>query len=126
MVSFPSSLVPSLHALVFIQKTFFVTCSCDLFMLVLLLLLLLYRNGKREGEDVWSIKFDNVHIQLRIIIKLPVNPNITLFFYLYGGLEAQAKPHKSVVQSTWVLWGFISPAHFVWATIGFTKKFSVD
>ena len=30
-----------------------------------------------QGEDAWSIKFDNVHLQLRIIIKLPVNPNIT-------------------------------------------------
>ena len=50
---------------------------------------LLFGNGKREekwegeggggqGEDVWSIKYDNVHIQLRIIINLPVNPNITL------------------------------------------------
>ena len=29
--------------------------------------------GGGQGEDVWSIKFDNVHIQLRIIIKLPVN-----------------------------------------------------
>ena len=44
------------------------------------------KRGRRggQGEDAWSIKFDNVHIQLRIIIKLPVNPNITLFFfYLY-------------------------------------------
>ena len=47
-------------------------------------------------------KVDNVHIQLRIIIKLPENPSITLFFYLYGGLEAQEKPHKAQVQSTWV------------------------
>ena len=40
------------------------------------------KRGRRggQGEDAWSIKFDNVHIQLRIIIKLPVNPNITLFF----------------------------------------------
>ena len=73
------------------------TCSCCSFFFL--------RNGIREkrsgggggggggqGENVWS---DNVHIQLRIIIKLPVNPNITLFFYLYRGLEAQAKPQAS-------------------------------
>ena len=55
------------------------------------------KRGRRggQGEDAWSIKFDNVHIQLRIIIKLPVNPNITLYFYLYMGLEAQAKPQAS-------------------------------
>ena len=39
---------------------------------------LLFRNGKREEgrprEDTLLIKYDNVHIQLRIIIKLPVNP----------------------------------------------------
>ena len=36
------------------------------------------KRGRRggQGEDAWSIKFDNVHIQLRIIIKLPVKPNI--------------------------------------------------
>ena len=71
-------------------------------------------------------KVDNVHIQLKIIIKLPENPSITLFFYLYGGLEARAKPHKAQVQSTWFSLGFKSPAHFVWATIGFTEKLSVD
>ena len=37
-----------------------------------------------QGEDAWSVKFDNVHIQLRIIIKLPVNPNITLFLSICG------------------------------------------
>ena len=57
------------------------------------------KGGRRggQGEDAWSIiKFDNVHTQLRIIIKLPVNPNIALFFfYLYVGLKAQAKPQAS-------------------------------
>ena len=40
------------------------------------------KGGRRggQGEDAWSVKFDNVHVQLRIIIKLPVNPNITLYF----------------------------------------------
>ena len=54
------------------------------------------KRGRRggQGEDGWSIKFDNVHVQLRIILKLPVNLNITLF-YLYGGLEARAKPQAS-------------------------------
>ena len=86
---------------------------------------------KRGGEGrprgrCMVYKVDNVHIQLRIIIKLPENPSITLFFYLYGGLEARAKPHKAQVQSTWVFIRFKSPAHFVWATIGFTEKLSVD
>ena len=51
------------------------------------------KSGRRggQGEDAWSIKFDNVHIQLRIIIKLLVNPNITLYFTL----EARAKPQAS-------------------------------
>ena len=55
------------------------------------------KRGRRGGqwEDTWSIKFDNVHIQLRIIIKLPVNPNITLFFYLHVDLDARAKPQAS-------------------------------
>ena len=44
------------------------------------------KRGRRggQGEDAWCIKFDNVHIQLRIIIKLPVNPNITLFLSIHG------------------------------------------
>ena len=33
--------------------------------------------GEVQGKMPWSIKFDNVHMQLRIITKLPVNPNIT-------------------------------------------------
>ena len=49
-----------------------------------------------QGEDVAMVyKVDNVHVQLRIIIKLPENPSITLFFSLYGGLEARAKPQAS-------------------------------
>ena len=38
-----------------------------------------------QGEDVWFIK----------LINLPENQSITLFFYLYGGLEARAKPQAS-------------------------------
>ena len=57
------------------------TCSCCF--LLLLFFVLLFRNSKRErwegrlkGRCV-SIKYDNVHIyiELRTIIKLPVNPN---------------------------------------------------
>ena len=53
------------------------------------------KRGRRggQGENALSIKYDNVHIQLRIIVKLPVNPNVTLF--LYGGFEVQAKPQAS-------------------------------
>ena len=53
------------------------------------------KRGRRggQGEDAWSIKFDNVHIQLRIIIKLPVKSHY--IFYLYVGLEARAKPQAS-------------------------------
>ena len=75
--------------LVFIQKTF-----CDLFLLFLLLLFvscIVVRNGKREER--WEgrprgrcmvYKVENVHIQLRIIIKFPENPSITLFFIYMG------------------------------------------
>ena len=44
------------------------------------------KRGRRrgQGEDAWSVKYDNVHIQLRIIIKLPVNPNITLSLSIRG------------------------------------------
>ena len=47
------------------------------------------KRGRRggQGEDAWSIKFDNVHIQLRIIIKLLVNSNITLYILSVHGLS---------------------------------------
>ena len=76
-----------------------------------------------QGEDAWSIniKFDNVHIKLRIIIKLPVNPN---FLYLYGGFEVRAKPQASYNLSSKhmglirvCMQAYKLPAHFVWATI---------
>ena len=47
-----------------------------------------------QGEDAWSIKYDNVHIKLRIIIKLPVNPNITLSLSIRG-FEVRTKPQAS-------------------------------
>jgi len=31
-----------------------------------------------QGEDAWSIKYDNVHIQLRIIIKLPITLSLSI------------------------------------------------
>ena len=51
------------------------------------------KSGRRgsQGEDAWSIKFDNVHIQLRIIIKLPVNPNITLYILSIRGFRSPSK-----------------------------------
>ena len=73
--------------------------------------------GKMHGG-----KYDNILIKLRIIIKLPVNPNIKL--YLYGGFEVRAKPQASYNLSSKHM-GLITvckqayklPAHFVWATI---------
>ena len=43
--------------------------------------------------------------------------------------EQSLKPHKTLKPKfkaqSWVLWGFKSPAHFVWA-VGFTENLSVD
>ena len=98
MVSFPSSLVDFLgfnpYMCLFSFRKLLVTCSCCFFFVVVRFFLgVLYccvgmvkeKRGRRggQGEDT-CIKFDNVHIQLRIIIKLPVNPNITLFFIYTG------------------------------------------
>ena len=44
--------------------------------------------GKMHGG-----KYDNILIKLRIIIKLPVNPNIKLS--LYGGFEVRPNPQAS-------------------------------
>ena len=54
-------------------------CVCVCVCLYCCLGMVKEKRGRRggQGEDAWSIKFDNVHMQLRIIIKLPVNPNIT-------------------------------------------------
>ena len=46
-----------------------------------------------QGEDAWSIKYDNVHIKLRIIIKLPVNPNITLSSKASSLIKPKSKAH---------------------------------
>ena len=49
--------VPSLHALVFIRKTF-----CDLFLLLIFLLFLRSSKRKekrgRQGEDAWSVGYE--------------------------------------------------------------------
>ena len=65
-----------------------VVWCCYLFLLFFFSVVFLYcclRRGGRGGwrEDAWFIKYDNV--QLRNVIKFPVNPN-------NGGIEAQAKP----------------------------------
>ena len=100
VVSFPSSLVvfflgfPSLHALVFIQKTF-------LWLVLLFLVcvvLYCYRNGKREGrcrggqgEDAWSIKFDNVHIQIKDHHKASIKSKHHIFKKSIRGLSSPSK-----------------------------------
>ena len=112
-MSFSSSLVgilgfhPDIHVFVFVQKTL-----CDLFLLFFLYCLGMVkeeRGGRGgQGEDAWStcIKFDNVLIQLRIIIKLPVNPNITLYILSIQGVGSPSKASsliKPKSKSTWVL-----------------------
>ena len=67
------------------------------------------RGGKgRQGEDAWSVKYESIKLwcsqRTKNFEMLPseiANPNIKLL-YLWG-LEAIAKPHKTQVQSTWVL-----------------------
>ena len=56
--------LPSLHALVFLQKTF-----CDLFLLLFFFFVLSFRNGieKNGGRGRHMVNFF-VHIKLRIII----------------------------------------------------------
>ena len=68
--------------------------------------------GKAKGEYAWSIKFDDVHIQL-------CNSQKSLFLKMYTGV---LKPKQSLKP----LKGFRSPTYFMWATIGFTEKLSVD
>ena len=139
MVSFPSSSVGFLgfhpYMRLFLFRKLFVTCSCY-FCCCCLFLVLLFRNGKREGR--WEgrprgrcmvYKVDNVHIQLRIIIKFPENPSITLFFLSIWGFRSPSKVSsliKPKSKAHGFQLGFKSPAHFVWATIGFTEKLSVD
>ena len=90
--------VPSLHALVFIQKTF-----CDLFLLFFCLLyccleMVREKRGGRggQGEDAWSMKYDNIHIKASSKSKHHT-------FFIYTGVlkfEQSLKPHKTQVQST--------------------------
>ena len=52
-------IVPSLHALVFIQKTFFVTCLCSFLGLFLEMV-----REKRGGEieDAHSVKYEGIEL----------------------------------------------------------------
>ena len=71
----------------FHSENIFVTCSCCFFFLEIVRE---KRGGKgREGEDAWSVKYDSIELccSQRTKIHLRV-------------LEAQAKPHKILVQST--------------------------
>ena len=65
--------------------------------------------GKMDGG-----KYDNILIKLRIIIKLPVNPNVKLS--LHGGFEVRAKLQASYNLRV-CMQAYKLPAHFVWATI---------
>ena len=53
-----------------------------------------------QGEDAWSIKYDNVDIHHKASSK---SKHHTFFTYM-GVLkfEQSLKPHKTQVQSTWV------------------------
>ena len=53
------------------------------------------------------------------------NPNIKLL-YLWG-LEAQAKPQVEITSLMRLcMWGYKFPTHFMWTTIWFTEKLSID
>ena len=100
MVSFPSSLVGFLGFHPYTPLFSFRKLFCDLFLLFFVLFFVFVsfvclffclgmvreKRGGRGGqaEDAWSMKYDNVHIKLRIFIKLPVNPNITLSLSIRG------------------------------------------
>ena len=87
MVSFPSSLVGFLGFHPYMCLFLFRKLFCDLF---LLFFVLLFGNGERRevgGEAKGKMddgKYDNILIKLRIIIKLPVNPNIKLSLSIRG------------------------------------------
>ena len=78
--------------------------------------------GEAKGK-MHSGKYDNILIILRIIIKLPVNPNIKLSLPIRG-FEVRAKPQASYNLSTKhmglirvCMQAYKLPTHFVWATI---------
>ena len=65
------------------------------------------KKGGREGqgEDAWSIKYDNVHIQLRKNHHKASSKSKHHTFFIYTGVlkfDQSLKPHKTQVQSTWV------------------------
>ena len=102
-MSFPSSLVGFLGFHPYMCLFSFRKLFCDLFLLGFFVLL--FGNGKTEescmgGEAKGKMhggKYDNILIKLRIIIKLPVNPNIKLSLSI-GGFEVRAKPQASYIK----------------------------
>ena len=57
---------------------------CDLFLLFFFFVEERREVGGEAKGKMHGLKYDNVHIKLRIIIKLPVNPNITLSLSIQG------------------------------------------
>ena len=53
-----------------------------------------------QGEDAWSIKYDNVHIQLRIIINSNAFKHHTSLSTRVYKPKQSVKPHKTQVKST--------------------------
>ena len=70
--------------------------------------------GEAKGKIyIWSIKYDNVHIQLRIIIKLPVNLNITIYTWGGGGggIRCPTKASSLILKSKPKAHGFYEALH---------------
>ena len=75
---------------------------CDLFLLVFFIVREKKGGKGRRGEDAWSVKYESIdlccsqrtnnHHKFKCF-------QVKLKIYLQG-LEAQAKPHKTQVQST--------------------------
>ena len=84
-----------------------------------------------QGEDAWYIKYANVHTQLRIIINFHKFKHHN--FFIYTGFRSPSKassltnpsPKHMGFMRLWMQ-AYKPPAHFVWATIGFIEKLSVD
>ena len=99
---------------------------------------MLFRNGKREevgGEakgKMDGLESMIIYIQQRIIINLPVNPNITLFIFIRGfrspsKTSSLIKPKFKAHGFYEVLQAYKSILILVWATsIGFTEKLSIE
>ena len=94
--------VASLHALVFIQKTFMWLVPADFLFLYCCLGMVRKKRGGRggRGEDAWSINYDNVHIQLRIIINSNAFKHHTSLSTRVYKPKQSVKPHKTQVKNT--------------------------